>query len=147
MGQMTASGIWYPDDSDPSDLKSLLSTQASSVENAIAGTVSDSGWIDLPTNSGFAPQGNGSPQIRKIGKTVKMRWGWNNTGMAIRSAYSVSTIPTGFRPSQSVYGMLGTSSAWTLARGIIYTSGELQITTGDELSSYFLFSNFNWEVD
>lgn len=58
----------------------------------------DTGWIDLPLNSGWTMNDYESekPQYRKIGKVVYLRGLVNATSAA---AGAVATLPLGFRPA------------------------------------------------
>jgi len=148
MGQVTASGIWYPDDSDPSDIKTLLATVASSIEDTVGAVVADTGWVDIQTNSGFEVQNGTTPQVRKEGKRVTMRWGWSSKGMTTAgNTYRVGMIPAGFTPSRTQYGPVTGNTVVRSGRGIVWGDGAVDIQTAADIASYYLFGNWNWYTD
>lgn len=135
MGKTTKNGIWFPDGTDPSNIKTLLSTMASSIENKLGFAAEDSGWVDLTIRSGFAVQGSPSPAVRKEGKKVTMR------GLVKRSSgsfdsgtnYIVAAIPSGYRPpwhqyfdnrtqSTGVHGSLEISPDGEISLGVAGTT-------------------------
>lgn len=106
----------------------------------------DSGWVDVAISSGFAQQGTQTPQVRKIGKVVYMRWGWSNTGLTANSAFAVGTIPDGYRPPFDHHWPIAGSSAATLGAGVVNSAGVVTIKTGATVAAYYLF-NVSWVVD
>lgn len=63
-------------------------------------TASDSGWLDLPLQSGIIVDTGLTPQYRKIGNQVFIV----GSIKGVTSANSVvATLPVGFRPSKNIY--------------------------------------------
>ncbi len=77
-------------------LKSLGFSDRGNLEN-----IYDTGWVDLTLNSGFTPNSNNKPMIRRIGKQVFLRgeFKWNAPSSNFGVAFS---IPSGFAPSYEV---------------------------------------------
>lgn len=112
----------------------------------------DTGWQNVTVNSGYAAQGSVLPQVRRIGKVVHARWGWSNTGVTPSAAHTVGVIPEGFRPSQSVYFRWGTNSAASVAGGVVFNGGSVEIRTPPSTAplsnaAYYLFPALTWLID
>ena len=79
-------------------LKSLGFSDRGNLEN-----IYDTGWIDLTLNSGFTPNSNNEPKIRRIGKQVFLRGEFTWDAPSTSSSFAVAfSIPSGFIPSYEV---------------------------------------------
>lgn len=108
----------------------------------------DSGWVDVTVNGGFAAQGTLEPQVRRLGRVVFMRWGWSNTGISAEGAFTVGTIPAGFRPGQEVHAFVAshTSVDTYHASGVITSTGDVILKSSSKVGNYYLFDSFSWTV-
>lgn len=110
--------------------------------------VHDTGWVNIATVAPHQWQGTGVPQVRRIGKVVHMKWGWNNTGMATNATYTVGQLPRSeFYPPTTHYVNVEGNHADRKGRGIVWQdTGAVQISTGSLLSSYYLFQT-SWVIN
>lgn len=107
----------------------------------------DTGWVSIATNIGFAPEDTNLPQVRKIGKVVYARGGWDNTGIAVSTTYAaIGVIPEDFRPAETVLFAPGMSSGAAQATMRIEPNGNVALRTGPVGSSYYT-TNGTWLVD
>lgn len=151
-GETQATGKGYPYDTNydprPGDRVYLFSVGSSYI---IGGSLSstyeyDTGWLTIPTTSPFQHQGTETASIRRIGKVVHMRWGWNNTNMTASAVHNVGVVPAGFRPNVTHYTVLSGNTVANIGRGVVNTGGSVQVITGATLGTYYLFDT-SWVLD
>lgn len=95
---------------------------------SIVGT--DTGWIDLPLDSGIQAYNSGqTPKYRKVGKIVFLRGAVTN--VANRDT-TIATLPVGFRPASISYPYVQNTSIRTgnfamFSRLIVGTDGRIRL--------------------
>ena len=126
-----------------------LTDTRESIEGRLDSLEEDTGWVDVTLEPGFAHQGTGRFQVRRIGNLVYPRWGVSNSGItAINTTYTVGTLPDPiFYPAQTVYASGGSSSARATPSVVIFSSGNIQVRTNTVVGGYFLFSGLVWPTD
>lgn len=144
---LTASGFWYPDEGTAFNINTMFSTSMSSVETKVGPHVLDTGWVDCPLRSGTSQQGASLPQVRRIGKVVRMRWGVSGSGKAANSVSEVCTIPVGFRPTEYKYFTVASASANYPGRLVPQPSGIVALYVPSASSSYYIFDAAHWTID
>lgn len=105
----------------------------------------DTGWRNVPLNSGYEYQGGSPCQVRRIGMLVHIRWGFSTSGWSGNTIPAV--LPEGFRPSQSVYAPCAGSSASNLGLAVISTNGNISIRPPSTMAAYYLLNGITWTVD
>lgn len=141
-------GLIIPDENTPASINATVAALGGSVDAKVGPYVTDTGWISIEIKAPYVQQGSTFPQVRRIGKTVHMRWGWASTSMSTNGTHEVGTVPAGFRPSQTAY-VPASSSGYAQGagtRGIFYADGKIQLTTANVLGGYYIF-NTSWLVD
>lgn len=114
----------------------------------------DTGWVDCPLiQPDGSQQGASLPQVRRKGNFVQMRWGvagktLGGTSFAPNSSYKVARIPEGFRPTEYKYFPIATAAARATAlANIQHTDGSIDIRTGEQTSSYYIFDSCSWYIN
>lgn len=143
----TASGFWYPDEGTAFNINTILATTVSSLETKVGPHVLDTGWVDCPLISGTSQQGSSLPQVRRIGKTVTMRWGVSGAGKAANSNTNVCTVPVGFRPIEFKRFVCTSASANVTPKITIGADGVVGLQVPSSTSSYFTFEVAHWTID
>lgn len=107
----------------------------------------DSGWLECPVRSGFSMQGGRPPEVRRMGSSVRYRWGVAATGMTPSGANIVADVPAGLAPRgpSSPYFM-GASNVAERS-GIIYvgTDGGIVVRPPATLGTYYIGTS-EWEL-
>lgn len=107
----------------------------------------DSGWVNITMFAGRAALPE-TPQVRKIGKVVYAKGGWDNTGLASpNTTYQVGTIPVGYRPATFMGITPGLSSAGSTGRGTISSAGAVLMETGGTVATQWRLDGMSWLVD
>lgn len=111
----------------------------------------DTGWVNCSLFSGIAMQGSMLPQVRRIGKLVKMYWGIAASGsnLSPNASKDAFTIPEGFRPpsGRSFYGAVASSSAAATGGTYISTDGISRLRTNTTLGTYYLWDGCSYLLD
>lgn len=89
----------------------------------------DSGWIDLPLNTGWTMNDYDTekPQYRKVGKVVMLRGLVNATSAA---GNEIATLPSGFRPNKGYY------NRWDCALGAANERVNVQVNTSGQIADW-----------
>lgn len=143
----TTSGFWYPDEGTAFNINTIMSTTVSSLETKVGPHVLDTGWVDCPLVSGTSQQGASLPQVRRIGKTVQMRWGVSGTGKAANSSSNVCTVPVGFRPKDWRYFTAASASTNVTPRIVVRGDGLVVLYVPSSTSTYYIFDVAHWTID
>ena len=86
----------------------------------------DSGWLDLPLESGVSADGySGKPQYRKIGNIVEIRGSISFT-KASSGNTSLATLPEGFRPTGGIIYWFAPCGGNTVQRLLIRSNGRIE---------------------
>jgi hypothetical protein len=152
MGATTTYALPYPENSSAADVPYDVKQLADAVDARLVAMGLDSGWVDVTIAPGFVAQaGAEKPQVRKIGKTVYMRGGWQGgAGSGITAAggsYYIGTVPAGFRPPAPVVAPCGSSSAAAIAGLHVQTDGQVQIRTAATIGAYYKADGRTWTID
>ena len=136
---------------DPATIQPFETTQVNTnlllLEAAIT---DDSGWVDITVLPGFLAQNPGTeqPQVRRLGKRVITRGGWNISGIPASATTIIGQMPTGFSPPYAVVGAAGTASAISMCIMRIDVNGQVSVRTAASTSSYyFLNGAHSWTKD
>jgi hypothetical protein len=155
---------WMDTDTELNQLDAVTQELAETMETALiahgiapadisdliaAGWFTDSGWVDVTIGSGFAAQDTTNrPRVRKRAGVVHLKGGWANTGMAANATVSnVGTIPSGYRPNQTIGFALGGSNGTADGVMLITSAGAVEIRTGAALPSYYKADGQQWLTD
>ena len=137
----------------PPDATSLAAetAQRQAADTALSGRVTvletDTGWKNLGAlASGYTA--NGTPQVRRIGKTVRALNGVQATGLTASTVYAgiwpAGSIPADCRPDRQQYQLCTTSSGNVNGLVVINTDGSIDLRTGSVMSSYFRLDGCTW---
>lgn len=86
--------IWYPDNTTNYNINTILSSMATSINDAYGPYTEDSGWLNCIYSSGYVAGTAGQLAMRRIGKIVYVRGGAQGTFGA--GAYvTVAEVPAG----------------------------------------------------
>lgn len=143
----TASGFWYPDEGTAFNINTIMATAMSSVETKVGPHVVDTGWVDCPLVSGTTQQGGSLPQVRRIGKVVRMRWGVSGAGKAANTSSTVCVVPVGYRPTEYKYFTGSSASANHPGRFSVRSDGNVVLYVPEVGSSYYIFDVAHWTID
>jgi hypothetical protein len=142
---------WYKNTSTPSQVEARYRSGGGNGGPWTPWVVaaSDSGWIDITVNSGFAANNSTErPSVRLKNGIAYARGGWNNTGIAaINTNYTIGNVPAGYRPLVNLISRAGTNSGLASAGLWVQATGDVQVRTGPNLSSYYMFGGQSWPVD
>lgn len=107
----------------------------------LAPSAQDSGWVNIAIAGGKAGQAGAPPQVRKEGKRVSARWGWDNTGLTTPGGAIVAgTVPDGYRPVRTTYiNMVGSTGNQRAMAVIDPSTGQVTIRIGSAALDYYLF--------
>lgn len=108
-----------------SNLHTTAKTNLVAAVNEVADFVDDTGWIDIPLNSGVV-EGLycGKPQYRKVGNQVFLRGSCSFTKGA--SAITLAVLPEGIRPPAIVYKMAAVGGT-RIMRLLVNNNGNLSV--------------------
>lgn len=109
----------------------------------------DTGWVACVRASGVGKQGTREPEVRRIGKTVHIRWGVTSANFTVNGNFDAFTIPAGFWPSGGgVYSPLATNRADSNGvTEISATTGLAKVRTGGSLGTYYMWDGISWLID
>lgn len=137
----------YPDNNSDASINVHIAALAGAVQAKVGPYILDTGWVDCPLRPGTSQQGGSLPQVRRIGKTVYIRWGVSGTGKAANTNSQVFTIPTGFRPATSSYVTVASSNGNASALGVIHPSGIVDLRTSASTGSYYMWDGATYLID
>jgi hypothetical protein len=152
MGATAKYALPYPDNSNAADVPYDVKRLADAVDAQLQTSAGDTGWVDVAIAPGFVPQsGAEKPQVRRIGKVVYMRGGWQGgagTGItAAGGSYYVGTVPAGFRPPVPVVAPCGSSSAAAIAGMHVQSDGQVQVRLSATVGAYYKADGRTWTID
>lgn len=111
--------------------------------NAI--TKNNSDLLELPLNSGFTKSDSGLNGYLKTTDNIVRIWGMVNGTLTPNEWNTIATFPTGFRPSNTVYGPCNVNGSFGIV--LITAEGLLQVfTTNGGVSSRFFIEFLSSEV-
>ena len=126
----------------------MMNAEVRDKMNDAKARLSDTGWVNVSTSATFSIYASITPQVRKVGTLVSARWGWNNTGITASGTFNIGTIPAGYRPAQTTYFWFATSNNASIARGMVDSTGVVQVLSNTTVASYYLFpGGLSWYTD
>jgi hypothetical protein len=148
MGSTNTYALPYPELTDSANVPRDQKALAEAVEAALSPYGSDSGWVNVTINAGFAVSVGNTPQVRRVGKAIYCRGGLAPTGFAINAAHDAMTVPAGYRiTSGAVNFRMGTNSGQSAASLFMGTNGVMSIRTNGSLATWYLLPGAVWFLD
>lgn len=147
MGTTPTYALPYPELTDVANVPADMRELAEAVDTVIKGPHTDSGWVNVTVNAGFAISSGNTPQVRKIGNVVYARGGVAATGIAINAAHNVMVVPVGYRPLATANWRAGTNSG--ASEGSMFlnpANGTIDIRTNGTLATWYLMTA-SWLID
>lgn len=132
---------------EPTDLLANYPTQDKAQADRLEVLLYDTGWVAVTISAGFAADAGGPPQVRRIGKIIYCRGGWNATGVGATGDFNVGTIPDGWRPtSVGVMCAIAGSAGPSPGRFDFAVSGviRMRVTTA---AGYYKLVGYSWTTD
>lgn len=109
--------------------------------------LADTGWVNITISAGFAADAGGAPQVRRIGKIVYCRGGWNSTGITGIGDFNVGVIPAGYLPtSVGVMCVAAGSGGAPAGRFDFGNSGIVRLRVA-ATGSYYKLVGYCWPID
>lgn len=131
MAEITANGLWIPDETDHKNVTALIKEAMNSVETGLG----MGAWVDITLTATGAVQGSPAPRVRKAGKHVKVNGLFKPaSGSFSTTANHVGTIPDGYRPPSNQYFIGRTNSVTIFATIEIKSDGTIWIFTSSTAS-------------
>jgi hypothetical protein len=138
----------------PPDLADMLSQLSAFNALNAAGAFIDSGWINI-TNSGTIRTGY-TPRVRRLGRLVVAEGGWTTSGQTANSSAAAGTIPATVTVGGTAYNLRpavqkefnpGMSSAGSLGKVIVATTGIVSTVVGGTPPGYMVLDGMTWTTD
>lgn len=131
-----------------------LNTEIGKVNTAVDTLAEDTGWVDIPLETGILPQSTAErPMVRRIGKNVYVRGGIKSTDSGFTAGgleKLIGVIPVGFRPAMNQIGVM---ASWTYSNRAgtyaIATNGNVVVVpcpAGVSIPVFWYFGGVSWPI-
>lgn len=136
------------------DLDAMLDQLSAFNTLNAAGAFIDTGWVTI-TNSGTVRAGY-TPRVRRLGRLVVAEGGWTTSGQTANTTAAAGTIPATVTVNGTAYNLRpalqkefnpGMSSAGSLGKVVIATTGVVSTVVGGTPPGYMVLDGMTWTTD